>query len=720
MKTSYRYAKAVVRPLTNLALFAVLGGSALLAQDPSGDGLLNAAYRFRYVAAANYNNSGNLSEVFAAYGVITFSGNGVYAISPASQVIDNTVSGGKPTTICANSTSGTYEINAAGLGYITNPFTGGVILGEFTNGVFIGSSTESNGQGESGTNDLFIAILAGTPPTNSTFTAPYWIGGVDFTLGTDVDVKNPMFEITPNGSGGLGNLTIQGQANNQPGTWLTQTVSGATYNFASDGNAQLNIPVASGLTTSSPTLLLSGTRSLYVSANGNFVLGWNPSGYDILFGVKALSGPFSDSLYKGLYYTAGFDDIPQQCGVSSFWGSTNADGMQDEVEHQRLLSSVCSYTGGVADYGTDNYTAMASDGSIDDDVGFGCVTSYTGSCPAIYQFGAGGSAFIAISNSESVYGLNIGIQAPSFTPSGIFLSPIGVVNAASWDPVTASVAPGELITLFGSNMAPATLLSTGGLPFPTELGNVQVEINGTPAPICYVSPTQISVIAPFELANVAAEGGYTASIQINNGGLLSNQISVYLLTDANSGIFSEAQNGIGDAIAEHANGSYVTESNPAQPGETIVLALAGMGAVSPTVQDGAVGPSSPLSETENFTTANELLVLFNDYTNNSLENEATVQFAGLYPGLAGLYQMNVTVPTNVGPGDVYVEVVTDSADVEQVTVPVGGTTSAAALSSAAKVTHTLVPAPKFPRNASAGPHVRPTKSLPKLRKPAVQ
>jgi len=720
MNTSPRYGKAVVRPLTKLALFAALGGSALFAQDPSGDGLLNAAYRFRYIAAANYNSSGNLSEAFAAYGVITFSGNGNFAIDPKSQVIDNTVSGGRPTTICANSLLGTYEINAAGLGYITNPFTGGVILGEVTNGVFIGSSTESNGQGGTGTNDLFIAILAGAPPTNSTFTTPYWIGGVDFTLGTDVDVKNPMFEITPNGSGGLGTLTVQGQANNQPGTWLTQTVSGATYNFASDGNAQLNIPIASGLTSTSPTLLISGTKSLYVSANGNFVLGWNPSGYDILFGVKALSGPFTDSLYKGLYYTAGVDDIPQYCGVSSFWGSTNADGMQDEVEHQRLLSPVCSYTGGAVDFGTDNYTALASDGTIDDDVGFGCVTSQTGACSNIYQFGAGGSAFIAISNSESVYGLNIGIQAPSFTPSGVFLSPIGVVNAASWDTVTASIAPGELITLFGSNMAPTTLLSTGGLPFPTQLGNVTVTINGTAAPICYVSPTQISVIAPWELTNVIAAGGYTASIQVNNGNTLSNQISVYLLTDANSGIFSEMQNGVGEAIAEHgADYSYVTESNPAQPGETIILALAGMGAVSPTVGDGAVGPTSPLSQTLNFTTANELLVLFNDYTNNSVQSQATVQFAGLYPGLAGLYQMNVTVPTNVGPGDVYVEVITDSADVEQVTIPVGGASSAASKFSAAKA-HTLVPAPKFPRNTSAGQHVRPTQSFPKLKRPAVQ
>ncbi len=57
------------------------------------------------------------------------------------------------------------------------------------------------------------------------------------------------------------------------------------------------------------------------------------------------------------------------------------------------------------------------------------------------------------------------------------------------------------------------------------LGNVQVMINGTAAPIYYVSPTQISVIAPYGLINVLTNNGYQAPVQVNNGGFLSNQIS---------------------------------------------------------------------------------------------------------------------------------------------------------------------------------------------------
>jgi uncharacterized protein (TIGR03437 family) len=194
-----------------------------------------------------------------------------------------------------------------------------------------------------------------------------------------------------------------------------------------------------------------------------------------------------------------------------------------------------------------------------------------------------------------------------------------------------------------------------------------------------VFPGQIAVIAPYELANATT---YTAEIQVNNGGLLSNAVSVLLITDANSGIFATAQNGIGDAVAEHADGSLITADSPAQPGETIVLALAGMGTVTPSVTDGAVPSSTTLSYDDAFSNG-QLTVFFHDYDNGVIFQNGTVAFAGLYPGLASLYQMNVTVPTTVGPSEaVYIEVVTSFADGVQVSIPVAGSANA---SSARKV-----------------------------------
>ena len=708
-----RTAWFVARLAAGISLLAAVS-PAVFAQDSSGNALLNGAFRFRYVATLATSSTGVVTETTAAEGVIQFGGNGTYTISAGSQWLDNTVSSGRFQTIPTGS-GGTYGISPAGIGFITVPnpnsnLSGDVLFGTFSQGVFTASSTEY------GVNDLFVAIAVGTIPTTASFTSAYNISVLDFAIGTDVDVKNVLFKITPDGKGNLGTLNLQGWANSQNGTFLTQSATGATYSFASDGGATLTVPAPTGVAT--PQVLFSGSRIMYVSSDGNFVLGWNPSGYDIFFGVKALAVTGTDTLFSGLYYLSGMGDQPttggqQLCGPFSFWGSENADGNQNQVVHQRLYWPTCAnFTDGNGfplpyDFGTWDLTGISSDGSASDlPLGF----LYPDG--SLYEFGNGGNAYVAISATPGTFGLTIGIHAPSFTPSGVFLSPIGVVHAASWSPITASVAPGELITLFGSNLAPTTLISTGGQPFPNSLGNVQVLINGTLAPIYYVSPTQLSVIAPYELANATT---YTVEIQVNNGGLLSNQISVYLHSygDANSGIFSDGPNdngnpdGIGGAVAEHADGSLITTNSPAQPGETIVLALSGMGTVTPSITDGAVPSTSTLSYVDDFT-AGLLTVFFHDYDNNQYFQQATIGFAGLYPGLAGLYQMNVVVPTTVGPGnDIFIELVTPFADGSQVQIPVGGSANAAAARTAISTLDprgvpTLIPRPSSPRSVPAG------------------
>src|SRR6202034_1910168 len=99
----------------------------------------------------------------------------------------------------------------------------------------------------------------------------------------------------------------------------------------------------------------------------------------------------------------------------------------------------------------------------------------------------------------------------------------------------------------------------------------------------------------------------------------------------------------------------------------------GLGTVNPPITDGALGPSNPLSYSDLYDTG-FLTVYFNDYgANGSTGNPGTIQFAGLVPTLAGLYQINVQVPTSgLGAGDdVYVEFSTDAADVNQIQIPYG-------------------------------------------------
>ena len=255
--------------LPALALFGVAVSYGQV-QDTSGNGLLNGSFRFRHVAIQNFDQNLNPTQVTASYGTITFNGGGTYTI--AGTTVDNTVSSGAPQPL---NVTGTYAIGSNGAGYVANPLypanPDNYVYGAVSQGVYTGSSTESE-QGSNGLNDIFIAIPVGTAPTNASFTSPYQTGVLDFAGASSTAIKNALFELTPNGQGGFGTITLNGQASNQSATSLSQSITGATYNFNSDGSATLTIPVPTG--ASSTDALFTGSKTLFESADGNFILGW--------------------------------------------------------------------------------------------------------------------------------------------------------------------------------------------------------------------------------------------------------------------------------------------------------------------------------------------------------------------------------------------------------------------------------------------------------------
>lgn len=419
--------------------------------------------------------------------------------------------------------------------------------------------------------------------------------------------RNALMQLAPDGHGGLG--------------------SGGTYSVAADGSISLHLPQ-------------SAAKTMFTSVDGNFTLGWTPGGYDLLFGVKASPGDF-----HGLYYLAALRDHPgsaNSCGaVDSFYGSLIADGSGNQIVHERLASPFCY----VVDFETDDH--MALNGTQ-------------------YALGAGGAAFVGI-GAGGALSLTVGMRANDFSGSGTFLSPIGIANAASFAPITMSLAPGELITLYGGGLSSETKTMQGGQSFPAQLGGVEVRIGGAPAPIFYVSPEQIAAIVPYGIRSSASG---LVTIQVNNNGVRSNTLTLFSAATA-PGIFTQSANGLGSAAAVHAaTGNLVTASNPARSGEFVSIYLTGLGSVSPIAPDGAPGAAAPLNNADVFL-GNHLSVYFDDYA-KSVFAKANITYAGLAPGLAGLYQINVQVPDGIGPGDVYLEIVTDTADVNQATIPVWG------------------------------------------------
>jgi uncharacterized protein (TIGR03437 family) len=125
---------------------------------------------------------------------------------------------------------------------------------------------------------------------------------------------------------------------------------------------------------------------------------------------------------------------------------------------------------------------------------------------------------------------------------------------------------------------------------------------------------------------------------VNLNGVLSNPITVPLSPTA-PGVFSLSSNGLGDGAITHQNASVVNQGNPAMPGEIVQVYLTGLGAVSPAVQDGAAAPSKTLANV----TAPVTVFVGGIQVSN-------IQFKGLSPGLASLYQLNIQIPSNIGPG----------------------------------------------------------------------
>jgi uncharacterized protein (TIGR03437 family) len=247
--------------------------------------------------------------------------------------------------------------------------------------------------------------------------------------------------------------------------------------------------------------------------------------------------------------------------------------------------------------------------------------------------------------------------------------------------------------LYGSNLAPAGPIQEAGIPFPTTgLGGVQVSIGGLPAPIFYVLPGQISVIVPYGVT------GPIAQIQVTNNGVLSNVVTAYLRATA-PGVFTLPPGGPGYGAILHQDGvTVVTAANPALTGETISLYLTGLGAVSPTIADGAAAPTTSLVNT----TASYSVYF---YPTGAAPLEVTPGFAGLAPGFSGLYQLNVTVPPGLAAGDNFIVIEGPEPDwttyMEYKLLPVS-TTTYTSTSASTDVTAALAPVKPQLRRPSTG------------------
>jgi uncharacterized protein (TIGR03437 family) len=574
------------------ALFLLSAGSVY--SQSLSNGSLNGKYFFRHLMILG-NTAGSVSEIRTAYGSITFNGAGAYTFT-GSQIIANAAP-------AAFSGTGSYTVKSTGYVTISNPQRAGADLNAgLGQGALVAATTET-----ASVYDLFLAIQAPSGgQSNASLNGAFDVSALEFPGGTAAQMRNAAFRLTASGTGSAGTLTVTGKAANAADRVATSTVANATYSVTTDGSGTLTLP---GLA------LLNGTRSLWVSADGTLALfgSTTPGGHDIWIGAKPFSGAATNASFRNLFFRAGLRYEASRAG--SYAGSSNSTGTGKLVSSLRVRQSE-----GTLDFtGASNYSLNAGGtGTLELGrlaLGFASNSFHTNGVSAV---------------DSNNYELSFAIRAAAPSGTGVFISPQGIVNAASFAPVGAPLSPGGFFTLFGSGLAAATTVASS-LPFPATLGNVQVLVNNTPAPLYLTSPGQISALVPL------AASGSTASITVVNNGQRSNTVDLPLARSS-PGIFTIPPAGTGPGALLHANFTLVNAASPAKRGETLLLFLTGLGAVTPPILDGSAAPANPLS------TVNADVKV---YLGGRL---ATVIFKGLAPGLAGLYQINFTVPASAPIG----------------------------------------------------------------------
>jgi uncharacterized protein (TIGR03437 family) len=229
-------------------------------------------------------------------------------------------------------------------------------------------------------------------------------------------------------------------------------------------------------------------------------------------------------------------------------------------------------------------------------------------------------AYVITSSGISVIPLTT--ASPAVAPK---VNPNGVVNLASYLP---SVAPGGLISIFGSGLGSSATFST--TPLPTILGGTCVTLNNVAIPLELTSAGQINAQVPVTLA----AGKYPLVVRsITN--LAESQSSNVTVAKYAPAVFVSTSGQA--AIVKASDGSYVNANNPATRDEDLVIYGTGFGVTTGgQVTSGNPAPSATLAVTA------PVSVYFGEPGYS--QSPVIVEWSGLVPGFIGVNQINVRIP----------------------------------------------------------------------------
>lgn len=238
----------------------------------------------------------------------------------------------------------------------------------------------------------------------------------------------------------------------------------------------------------------------------------------------------------------------------------------------------------------------------------------------------------ANSTGGAVYQVNAdgsGLHA-AYAPRAIGAG--GVVSAAG---ASLPPSPGGIFTVYGINLADDSITSASRFPLPDLLAGASVLVNGSAVPLLSVSTWQIDAQLPPETPAKSVDFELTFA----DGSRTPVQTVDVAAAAPDVFLIELEQNSILQAAAFHAGtGIPADDVHPAHAGEVLEMYATGLGTTIPAVPAGQPSPGNPPAQV-----ASPPVVLIGGI-------QAQVLFAGLTPGLAGVYQLNVVAPNGLRTG----------------------------------------------------------------------
>ena len=247
--------------------------------------------------------------------------------------------------------------------------------------------------------------------------------------------------------------------------------------------------------------------------------------------------------------------------------------------------------------------------------------------------GSGLAALNGVVSAPDAHHIDLRTTGAAGTVTSTLAPASGAPSIAAVIPIVevkdlSTFAPGELVEIYGTNLAQLTTDLSGwpGVSLPVALNGVSVSLGGQSGRILYVSPNQVDAMFAFETPTGAQD------LTLNNGSAAGVPVSLNLAALAPA---------VYNLAFKNADFTFIGPANPAHAGDVLVFYTTGMGQTSPVLVTGQVTPVGPPF----FNTATVTATMGG-------ANATVVYSIAAPPYVTGLYQLAVTVPDGLGPGSV--------------------------------------------------------------------